>query len=115
MKNLLVIALFLAAMAPAMAMTSDTLVKFKGGIGVIPVSSVAGNASATGTFSEVNRNTVRTGLPRSRSATQFTANETAGLYAIARLSVKKRSGFGARIAAAPPLNYDANFASSASS
>ena len=50
MKKLLVIALFLAALAPVAAMTSDTLVKFKGGIGVIPVSSVAGNASATGTF-----------------------------------------------------------------
>jgi hypothetical protein len=55
--------LFLAALAPVAAMTSDTLVKFKGGIGVIPVSSVAGNASATGTFSDVNRNTVRTVNP----------------------------------------------------
>jgi len=63
MKKLLVIALFLAAMAPVAAMTSDTLVKFKGGIGVIPVSSGAGNVSATGTFSDVNRNTVRTVNP----------------------------------------------------
>ena len=60
MKKLLVIALFLAALAPVAAMTSDTLVKFKGGIGVIPVSSGAGNVSANGTFSDVNRNTVRT-------------------------------------------------------
>jgi hypothetical protein len=60
MKKLLLIVLFLTAMAPVAALTSDTLVKFKGGIGVIPVSSVAGNASATGTFSDVNRNTVRT-------------------------------------------------------
>src|SRR5207247_3947728 len=34
-------------------------VKFKGGIGVIPVSSAAGVANANGTFPDVNRNTVR--------------------------------------------------------
>jgi hypothetical protein len=63
MKKLLVIALFLAAMAPVAAMTSDTLVKFKGGIGVIPVSSGAGTPNANGTFPDVNRNTVRTVNP----------------------------------------------------
>jgi hypothetical protein len=37
----------------------DTLVEFKGGIGVIPVSSAAGTANANGTFPDVNRNVVR--------------------------------------------------------
>jgi hypothetical protein len=37
----------------------DTLVEFKGGIGVIPVSSAAGVANADGTFPNVNRNVVR--------------------------------------------------------
>ena len=37
----------------------DTLVEFKGGIAVIPVSSAAGNANANGTFPDVNRNVVR--------------------------------------------------------
>ena len=37
----------------------DTLVEFKGGIAVIPVSSAAGTANANGTFPDVNRNVVR--------------------------------------------------------
>jgi hypothetical protein len=37
----------------------DTLVKFKGGIGVIPVSSTAGTQNDNGTFPDVNRNVVR--------------------------------------------------------
>ena len=37
----------------------DTLVEFKGGIGVIPVSSAAGVQNADGTFPNVNRNVVR--------------------------------------------------------
>ena len=37
----------------------DTLVEFKGGIGVIPVSSAAGTQNADGTFPNVNRNVVR--------------------------------------------------------
>ena len=41
----------------------DTLVQFKGGIGVIPVSSAAGTQNADGTFPNVNRNVVRTVNP----------------------------------------------------
>jgi hypothetical protein len=37
----------------------DSLVKFKGGIGVIPVSSAAGAANEDGTSPNVNRNVVR--------------------------------------------------------
>ena len=58
MKKTLLLALFLVGMVPVSAMASDTLVKFKGGIGVIPVSSGAGlNADATSP--NVNRNVVR--------------------------------------------------------
>jgi hypothetical protein len=41
----------------------DTLVRFKGGIGVIPVSNVAGTANPHGTFPNVTRNIVRTVNP----------------------------------------------------
>jgi hypothetical protein len=37
----------------------DTLVEFQGGIGVIPVSNVAGTANPDGTFANVTRNIVR--------------------------------------------------------
>jgi hypothetical protein len=37
----------------------DSLVRFEGGIGVIPVSSAAGTANADGTFPNVNKNVVR--------------------------------------------------------
>ena len=37
----------------------DSLVRFKGGIGVIPVSNVAGTANPDGTFPNVTRNIVR--------------------------------------------------------
>jgi hypothetical protein len=41
------------------ASSDDTLVRFKGGIGVIPVSAAAGAANADGTSSSVSRNVVR--------------------------------------------------------
>jgi len=41
------------------AMAEDSLVRFEGGIGVVPVSSVAGAQNTNGTFSAVNRNDVR--------------------------------------------------------
>src|SRR5947208_16951325 len=59
MKKALGLVLFLVGVFPVSATTDDTLVKFKGGIGVIPVSSAAGVANANGTFPDVNRNTVR--------------------------------------------------------
>ena len=37
----------------------DTLVKFKGGIGVHPVSNVSGTQNANGSFPDVTRNVVR--------------------------------------------------------
>ena len=40
-------------------MADDTLVRFQGGIGDIPVSNVAGPANPDGTFPNVTRNTVR--------------------------------------------------------
>jgi hypothetical protein len=59
MKKALGLVLFLVGMFPISATTDDTLVKFKGGIGVIPVSSAAGVQNANGTFPDLNRNTVR--------------------------------------------------------
>src|SRR5437879_12507916 len=40
-------------------MADDTLVRFQGGIGDIPVSNVAGTANPDGTFPNVTRNLVR--------------------------------------------------------
>ena len=56
MKKALVLVLFLVGLSPLSAMTDDTLVQFKGGIGVIPVSSGVGTAV---TAEVVNRNIVR--------------------------------------------------------
>jgi len=44
------------------ALAFDVLARFEGGIGVIPVSSVAGPVNEDGTFPNVNRNDVR-GVP----------------------------------------------------
>jgi hypothetical protein len=41
------------------ASSDDSLVKFRGGIGVIPVSSAGGTANADGTFPNVTKNVVR--------------------------------------------------------
>lgn len=41
------------------ATSDDSLVRFRGAIGVIPVSSAAGTANADGTSPNVNRNVVR--------------------------------------------------------
>jgi hypothetical protein len=56
MKKALVFVLFLLGLSPLSAMTADTLAQFKGGIGVIPVSSGVGTAA---TAEVVNRNIVR--------------------------------------------------------
>jgi len=58
MKKTLVFALFLGVIFPLSA-TADSLAKFEGGIGVIPVSSAAGAQNPDGTFPNVNRNVVR--------------------------------------------------------
>jgi hypothetical protein len=52
-------ALFLAFALPATVAADSSLVRFDGGIGVIPVSSVAGVQNDDGTFPNVNRNNVR--------------------------------------------------------
>lgn len=58
---LVTVGLMTALSGPVLA--GDSLVRFEGGIGVIPVSSVAGAANPdTGTFPDVNRNDVR-GVP----------------------------------------------------
>jgi hypothetical protein len=49
--------------APLAAAGDDSLVRFGGGIGVIPVANAAGPANADGTFPNVTRNTVRGVLP----------------------------------------------------
>jgi len=61
-KNIVVLALFLVGVLPTVAPAADTIARFQGGIGVLPVSGVAGAANADGTFSSVSRNTVR-GVP----------------------------------------------------
>jgi hypothetical protein len=60
MKKLaVVIPLALALVAPLSAHETETLVEFKGGIGVQPVSNVVGPANPDGTFPNVSRNIVR--------------------------------------------------------
>jgi hypothetical protein len=61
LRALIAVALLTGTVATA-AMADGILVKFKGGIGVNPVSSVAGTPNADGTFPNVNRNDVR-GIP----------------------------------------------------
>ncbi len=63
LKKLCAVALFLGAVGPLAAADQDTLVKFKGGIGVIPVSAGVVPAGTQPATSEVvNRNIVR-GVP----------------------------------------------------
>ena len=56
LKKISAFALFLGIVCPLSAAAEDSLVKFKGGIGVIPVSSGAGTAA---TANVVSRNIVR--------------------------------------------------------
>src|SRR5437667_5046761 len=56
MKKALVLLPFLVALFPLFAVADDTLVKFRGGIGVLPVASAVGLAA---TAEVVNRNIVR--------------------------------------------------------
>ena len=58
-KKLSIVALTLGIGCSFSAAGDDSLVKFKGGIGVIPVSSAAGVANADGSSPSVNRNVVR--------------------------------------------------------
>jgi hypothetical protein len=59
MKRLWLLPLFIGLVSSLQASDSDSLVRFDGAIGVIPVSSAAGVANADGTFPNVNRNVVR--------------------------------------------------------
>ena len=66
LRALIAVALLAGTFAPP-AMADGILVKFKGGIGVNPVSNVAGtgtqNTDGTFTFTDVKRNDVRGVLP----------------------------------------------------
>lgn len=62
-KKALALLLFLGTLYPLSAAAEDSIVKFKGGIGVIPVSSGVGTAA---TATDVNRNIVR-GVQPARS------------------------------------------------
>lgn len=59
MRNAIAAAISLSSVVCAFPVAAEDLVKFRGGIGVIPVSSAAGVANADGTFPNVNRNVVR--------------------------------------------------------
>lgn len=61
-KRVICAAASLALAYGATAGADDRLVRFDGGIGVIPVSSAAGAQNPDGTFPNVNRNDVR-GVP----------------------------------------------------
>ncbi len=57
-RRTLAFVLFLGTVFPLSASSEDSLVRFEGGIGVIPVSRAAGTITAAGTFPEVVRNDV---------------------------------------------------------
>jgi hypothetical protein len=62
MKKRLVASIFLILIGGSFALSviaGDTLVKFKGAIGDIPVANVAGTPNPDGSFPDVIRNTVR--------------------------------------------------------
>jgi hypothetical protein len=59
MKTAAFLALALVALLPVPVLADDSLVRFEGGIGVHPVSNVAGTANADGSFPNVTRNVVR--------------------------------------------------------
>ena len=58
-QRLSIVALTLGIGCSFAAAGGDSLARFKGGIGVIPVSSAAGAVNADGTSSSVSRNVVR--------------------------------------------------------
>jgi hypothetical protein len=58
-KKACALVLLLSALGAGPARAEDALVTFEGGIGVIPVSNVAGTQNANGTFPDVIRNDVR--------------------------------------------------------
>jgi hypothetical protein len=60
MKKLLFLSAFilLGGFLSSVAVADDTLVAFKGGIGVVPVANVSGTANANGSFPDVTRNIV---------------------------------------------------------
>jgi hypothetical protein len=62
MKTVAVTVLTLGLLAPVMAHEKDLLVRFEGGIGVIPVQNGAGPVNPDGTFPNVKLNVVR-GVP----------------------------------------------------
>jgi hypothetical protein len=62
MKTAAVMVMALGLAAPIMAHEHDLLVRFQGGIGVIPVQNGAGPANPDGTFPNVKLNVVR-GVP----------------------------------------------------
>jgi hypothetical protein len=59
MKVVALLALVLAAFTPLSVWADDSLLRFEGGVGVHPVSNVAGTANADGSFPNVTRNIVR--------------------------------------------------------
>ena len=58
-QKLSICALVLGVTCSVAANSDDSLVRFRGAIGVLPVSSAAGAANADGTSPNVNRNVVR--------------------------------------------------------
>ncbi len=60
MKTVALVALAVVALVPLPVMADDdALARFKGGIGVHPVSNVSGTANTDGSFPNVTRNVVR--------------------------------------------------------
>jgi len=58
-QKISIVAVILGVSCSFAAANGDSLVRFKGGIGVLPVSAAAGAANADGTSPNVSRNVVR--------------------------------------------------------
>jgi hypothetical protein len=66
MKNgllVFILTIFIGGVFASALQADDFLARFKGGIGVHPVSNVAGTANVDGTFPNVTRNIVRNVIP----------------------------------------------------
>jgi hypothetical protein len=97
-----VVGLALGLVGTVVASSSQTLVEFKGGIGVQPISNVRPPANADGTFSVVSRNIVRGVIP---AGPWRIANLKAEIQTNGRIEV---SGRGLLLAAGDSIGQNAH-------
>lgn len=102
MKSLVVL-LALGMVGSVAAQDRDLVARFDGGVGVIPVASVAGPVNADGTFPNVKLNTVR-GVPPGAGPWRI-ADLKAEVFADGRIRVRGR---GLLLASSNSIGQNAN-------